>query len=838
MIVEMRYLKVTLLALCCAFAWTVADPRPPKVLQLILSSPVGCPSDCHNTICLSVPSDGDPTIVLGAHSMFDYIFQCNFRDASCSLGTVYQIEGTGVMLEVSLLFGPSSSTGSIAVFEGCLSGASATDGSDSIKGIFPDCVRDHSNQGTRWMAKKGHFYSIVVYAQLGPSSKPFILRVNTAKSYPVCNTEEENTIAPVDLGTVNATSGRLRRLSKPKEIVLVSGLPSCDYEVPSFSVLYKITVSQPNVSVFFKVWGKFAYVTVYRGTCASGYSCLTIANSDSICEGPSGNKSTTASSDKAGEDGAFRDELDVWHEFSATFWKNNSIHRFHNEKAGTAYLISVNSCCGANVLDFELSVKASTYGNVCKDSSAVDMASGRFSVTVNHHDAKVYRDLNACFAMYYGHHSQQDSLQSSYVSIADPISSYVSIADPISSPARVYKITGDGETYVAYATHSSAPDPYTFLNYFFKMALFTVSEYEATPQCVQGYKYGRTISLETTAGETYYLAVYNDDGDSLETLELQLSFLSSKAPCEDATNLGIVGSSGRTISGTMDGANLYKGLEYGSLYEIIRAQAFAFVAEKDGPFMVSVKGSVTTPYNCSEIHYGLVRGECLHYTLLHVKVVLSCDVKAKLTNPGTPYFAASGVSYDVVVYSNHLFASEDFQLAIDFLETAEVCGSEHVVDMESIPNEGTVFFGTTEFAPLFVLPQSCQVHNSYASPVTRAAKFSLTGDGNAYVLFMGVYSSHFQMLVFTGSCEDLECMPQPETSRVLLETKLGETYTILVGDGTSNGEFMLHVNKTAAPVNVVANSMETALQLLAFICLFASVFDDIARYRIQALRFL
>ncbi len=664
MIVNMQYLKVPPLALGCALPRTVADPRPSTVLQLDLSSPVGRPPDCHNTICLSVPSDGDPKIVIGAHSMFDYIFQCNFGDARCSLGTVYQIEGTGVLLEVSLLFGPSSSTGSIAVFEGCLSGASATDGSDSThnEGIFPDCVRDDSNQGTRWIAKKGHFYSIVVYARLGPSSKPFILRVNTAKSYPVCDTEEKKMIAPVDLGTVNATS-------------------------------------------------------------------------------------------------------------------------------------------------------------VCEDSSAVDMVSGRFSATVNHHDAKLYRDLHACFAMYHG---QQDRLQSSYVSIAEPIN----------SPARVFKITGDGETYVAYATHSSAPDPYTILSDFVKMALFTVSECEATPQCVQGHEYRRTISFETTAGETYYLAVYNDDGDSLETLDLQLSFLSSKAPCEDATNLGIVGSSGRTISGTMDGANLYKGLEYGSFYEIIRARVFAFVAEKDGPFMVTVKGSVTTPYNCSKICWGLVRGECLHYTLLHVTAVPSCDVKAKLRNPGTPYFATSGVSYDVVVFSNHLFASEDFQLAIDFLETAEVCGSEHVVNMGSIPDEGTVFSGTTEFAPLFVLPQSCQVHNNYASPVTRAAKFSLTGDGNTYMLIMGAYSSHFQILVFQGSCEDLECMPQPEASRVLLDTKVGETYTVLVSDGTSNGEFILHVNKKAALVSVIADSMETVLQLLAFICLFASVFGGLARYRI------
>ncbi len=210
MIVNTRHLKVPLLALCCALPWTVADPAPPERLPPKLLSGEGLPPDspffykltslCHNTICRSVPSVGDhTTIVTGFHSTFVSFQNCDESDFF--LGTVYQIEGTGGMLEVSLPL-KSLRWMSVAVYEACSSG---TDGGIDGEEMPPDCVTD-SYRGTRWMAQKGRLYSIVVRVQMGPFST-FILRVNSMEASPVGDAEEENTNSPIDHGTVNATSG-------------------------------------------------------------------------------------------------------------------------------------------------------------------------------------------------------------------------------------------------------------------------------------------------------------------------------------------------------------------------------------------------------------------------------------------------------------------------------------------------------------------------------------------------------------------------------------------------------------------------------------------------------
>ncbi|GAX23992.1 hypothetical protein FisN_26Lu073 [Fistulifera solaris] len=211
MIVNMRYLKVPLLALGCALPRTVADPAPLELLPpkrlLVELLPPDSPffykftSMCHNNICLSAPSAEGPTLVTGRHSTFVLFDNC--EESDFFVGTVYQIEGTGGMLEVSL---PLNSLRwmSIAVYETCSSGA---DGDIDDEEMSPDCVPD-SYRGTRWMAHKGRLYSIVVrWLLLGSFSNRFILRVNAVKPSPHGDKDDdENTNSPMDHGTMNATS--------------------------------------------------------------------------------------------------------------------------------------------------------------------------------------------------------------------------------------------------------------------------------------------------------------------------------------------------------------------------------------------------------------------------------------------------------------------------------------------------------------------------------------------------------------------------------------------------------------------------------------------------------
>ncbi|GAX23988.1 hypothetical protein FisN_26Lh051 [Fistulifera solaris] len=711
---------------------------------------------CGDTIALSIPMDGNPKIVAGAHSKLFSFFDCDYVEAGPVPATIYQIEGTGTMLEAALLAHPQGSLSEIGVFKGCPSEPGSNTGMD----LYPNCVVGQYYQGARWMAKAGQLYTIVVYSLMDPSSSDFILRVETAEADSICGTEGENAGSLVDLGKLNTTTGSLQQLGGPEDSMLVTDLPFCDYKPQSSSALYKFTVPQPNVSVVVQVEGGDgvgdAYVTVYQGNCESGYSCL-----------------------KPGNDTALGRPLDN------TVRALYNVHSFHNEKAGTTYIAAVNSCCNADITDFRLTVNISSYGNICEDSAVVDLSSGAYSTVVNLSGKKVYSDLYSC----------QVTSEDSYDEITPPISSKSTIL--ISGPTAFYKIEGDGNTYVAYGAPADQGQDYGQI----RMSVFSASSCEGTPQCLKQDK--NFISIDTMIGETYYLAIYNEYADTKGSYDLKIASVSVRSLCKDATDLGTVNSAELTVRGTSAKVGFYTTLDICNVYgENVHSRVFSFVAERDGPIMASVKADPTVDFypqvtvvpNCS--------GESC------IDVAFS---EGDMMSPRAIWTAESGVTYYVIVYTFDIYNTGQFDLMLEPLTTTPICDNENVVILGAIPNKGALFEGNTLSQPLFSVASSCHEDGAYFSELTRGATFSLSGDGNAYVISFTANDFSPMMTVFNGGCESFECIPTASAGTFLLDTKVGETYTILVGDccsaGGSGGTFNLHVNKVAKG-NITADFVE------------------------------
>jgi hypothetical protein len=812
MIFNRRCFKASMLVICCVLQWAASEEAFPSGPPLDAS--MGIPltevgSLCEDTVGLTVPTDSSPKIIAGTHSKIFSFMDCSFYQQSPIPATVYQIEGTGSILDVSLFSGPMGSVSEVAVFEGCPmeTGNESTGNMDNNNNnmypgeMYGNCVAGQYYQGARWLAKAGQLYTIVVYSSMSMSSSDFILKLERVEANPLCG--GESAISPIDLGTVNTTTSSLQTLGGPDDSVYVTDLPQCDYQTQSSSVLYKITVSEPDVSVSVFVEGGYdTYVTVYQGDCESGYTCLAPMNGG-YGYPPMYAKDSTNATDTPEEidDDLVTGSTDVPMVDSISMPRgNNNANTFHNEEAGTTYLVSINSCCAADVSDFRLTVNTTRYGNICEDSADADLSSGDFSATINLSRGKVYRDLFACYSEVYYEESSSVSPDQQTSSIS---SSYVSVTGPVTSPAVIYTLTGDGNTYVAYAVHSN---PNLFIGQI-RMTLFTATSCDETPQCVQGDNYNSFISIDTTAGETYYLAVYNDYPENRGSFDLKITTVSSESPCEDSTDLGTFGSVGRTVNGTMQGATFYKELNFCNFFATVsRARVFSFISEVDGPIMASVKADQMNFYPQVTVVTNCGNSEC-------VSGVSNFEIESMV--PASIWNAESGVTYHIIVANNYYWSSPGgFQLAFELLETTQICDNENAVALGAIPEEGAMFEGSTVSAALFSLPASCQQQDGYFSAVTRAATFSLTGDGSAYMFSVSdAYSFSPQATVVKGNCDTLECVPtNPYSGSFLVGTEPGETYTILIGDccstGGTGGTFNLHAKKVIAG-NVTADATET-----------------------------
>ncbi|GAX23985.1 hypothetical protein FisN_26Lh043 [Fistulifera solaris] len=784
---SMRHLQALFLFFYGALPKTAADGVTQKSPALGASDelPVSPPLTevgllCENTIKLAVPADENPKIVTGAHAKLISFLDCSFHDTRSVPATVYQIEGTGAMLDV-FLFRDEFGSSEVAVFEGCPSrarnnstGATNNGSGGSIK--FANCVVGQYPQGARWQTKVGQLYTIVVYSYASLSSTAFILQIEVVEANPVCGTDG---ISPIHLDALN-TNSSVQILGGSEDSVKVTDLPPCDYQTRSTSVLYKITVDlQPNVVFSVFVEGNDAVVTVYQGNCETGYSCLPLSDviindtaigyksSKMIMENKYGKKEGTST---------FSVESQVRQGGIAMPRVTYNVQSFHHGKAGAIYLIAVSSCCGVKIGDFRLTLKGTSYGNVCEDSVEIDLSAGESSVTVDLSEAKVYRNLYSC-------HTRGDYDVNGYQS------SSVDGTALITSPVASYKITGDGNTYIAYI----APPHIGQI----RTTLFKTNFCDRKPHCLQGDNFSNLLLIETRVNETYYLAVYSEQTEDNGSYNLTISPVSKSTPCEDAINLKSVGD-GITVNGTLEGTALYNKLSMCNVYgELSRFRVYAFVAEKDGPMLVTAKVDPNLNFYPSlTVVTSCVSGECI--------AGLS-NFEVEVMQPAVVWYAELGVTYYIAVSRiDYIAYNGDFQLTMEPLTMTTICDYENVVDMGTVPDEGATFDGSTISGPLFTVPTSCQEEGAPISPTSRAATFTLQGDGNAYMLSVSDASGiNPQATVFQGSCDNFVCIPTDVyADSFLVGTEMGETYTIVVGDCciavNLGGTFKLHAKKIIA----------------------------------------
>ncbi len=760
----MRRLQAIFCVLCGALPTTSADspPTPPTAPDSLAPPLSEIGSLCEDTIMLTIPAEGSPMVVTGAHTKLFSFLDCAFLDTGSAPATVYQMEGTGAMVDV-FLFGDQFGSSQVAVFEGCRTGRNGNVGG----GKYPNCVAGQYAQGARWQAKAGQLYTIVVYSFASLSSTSFILQIETIKASPICDMKG---FSSRNVGTLDTTSVQL--LGGSEDSVTITDLPPCDYQTRSSFVLYEFTVLQSNVIISASVEGVDSVVTVYQGNCESSYTCLPHAGSGDASVSDKSSVVNRNSEEVTDGEGASGMESQVRLESIAMPRANYNVHSFHNEMAGATYLVAVSSCCGNNVEDFRLTLNVTEYGNVCEDSVEINLSSNETSAIVNLSKGKVYQDLSSCHANgYLDSSGQQASMM-------------------ISSPVAFYKLIGDGNNYIAYIAPSDPNKSFGQV----RTSLYTTTTCNKPPECLRGDNQNNQLLISTVIGETYYLASYSDHTEDQGSYVLKMRSLSSKTPCEDATYLGSVGNTGLTVNGTLSEVAFYSNFSICNVYaETTRFRVFLFIAEKDGP-MVATATKVDPNINfypLLTVVTSCESGEC---------IAGSSNFDIDLLTPALFWNAEAGVKYYVVVSSLELtFDSGEFILTVEPLTATTICG-ENVVDMGIIPREGAMFNGSTISGPLFAIPASCQDDKTIAM-VSRSTTFTLRGDGNVYLLSVSdAFGFSPQATVFDGSCENLRCIPTDAyVSSFLVDTALDETYTIVIGDCCDpvglGGTFRLHAKK-------------------------------------------
>lgn len=102
------------------FHWVAASP------PVFTESPYYSPSTltevgslCKDAVGISMPGDGSPVIITGRHSKLFSFTDCSYSYKGPLPATVYQIEGTGALFDISMFSGPYGNENEVSVFEGC-----------------------------------------------------------------------------------------------------------------------------------------------------------------------------------------------------------------------------------------------------------------------------------------------------------------------------------------------------------------------------------------------------------------------------------------------------------------------------------------------------------------------------------------------------------------------------------------------------------------------------------------------------------------------------------------------------------------------------------------------
>jgi hypothetical protein len=230
--------------------------------------------------------------------------------------------------------------------------------------------------------------------------------------------------------------------------------------------------------------------------------------------------------------------------------------QFDNEVPNTTYLVAVSHCYKGTTEDFRLTVKTDRYGDVCKDSKRVSLPfSEASSLATNHHP---YKDLISCDG------------------------------NRIQGAVALFSFIGNGDKVLAFVNETDAFDQAPHLAFYNASCTHPFS-------CLVQDEFGRLfVSMDTTKGVSYNLAVFNDF-ESTNKYRVTIKSLVTGHVCEDlkdAFDLGVFNTTRSTrLAGSTVDASLYRGLP--CLHDLIESPTrfYSFTAGRAGQVTTSLRST-------------------------------------------------------------------------------------------------------------------------------------------------------------------------------------------------------------------------------------------------------
>ena len=315
----------------------------------------------------------------------------------------------------------------------------------------------------------------------------------------------------------------------------------------------------------------------------------------------------------------------------------------------------------------------------------------------------------------------------------------------------------------------------------------SLSDYRAEPQMVvlsgncsalecMDYtaEYSRpavSVSWSSVEGASYYIAISGCcEFETTLDYELELKSTESSDLCTGAIAIGMPPIGEWTETGSFnDGAGYFPTL----------SSCYGDAAKSAVVYSMVGYGNVVTASTDSGYRLAVVTGSCASPSCIG-GYGWETEISWSLESDETYYVAIFGGDR----------SKDSFELTMQSILALDICTSEVVTDLGSIPDEGLVLPGSLDSEVIYGGLVSCQEYDdsNNTTLATPGAAYTMTGTGESYIL--SVQDASFGVLVnaYKGACDELACARSNTFGSFTLETQVNEIYTIVVTDCCGVGQ--------------------------------------------------
>ena len=500
------------------------------------------------------------------------------------------------------------------------------------------CVEGHTYDNVRWLTEAGEEYTIIVHGEY--YTRDFVLQVSAYDSTAVCSDA-----VSTYLGTLTVNETPFTTLGSTRDGLYFTGLPNCYFDASPPTIVYEVTVAEPNVRVMADIQGN-ARVSVFFGGCdVGGWTC----NAGREPQYNNGDKEEdNANSNRRLEDyGPGQDGESISRE-------SNQRISWHNEESGTTYLIAVNTCCGTQSTgDYLLSLNVTEYGNVCRDAKEVSLD---FTEVTSLEEQKVYRNFNSCL---YGNYNNNNR---------------------VSGQMALYTFEGTSENILV---DVKQPRQY----YSARISLFAGDSCDGPLNCVANDNWNNRLIALTRIGQRYYAAVYLEYATS-GPFTVSLQTITYGNICNNAVNLGSIGLESVQLTNSTAGASIYQDLyscNYGNVDH--PARIYSFTAAESGIMTSSLMPTSggESRYEYFDKQISIFEGSCFRPGCVRSEDWYFDETRQMVWDvvEGATYFVVISESAES---SGQTTDSESFELKLEMAEVGDAC--DDAITIENVTRRG------------------------------------------------------------------------------------------------------------------------------------------------------